>query len=97
VDSFEDHAVLALPHEDFPFEVSFTKKVFVSEAAKGGFRNKKRTFVGVAKWATLVSLHQLPQQVFYSVLEGNCGCLLHMHFPPVPYPGVHVMTMLDYS
>ena len=48
MDSFEDHAVLALPYEDFPFEVSFTK-VFVSETAKGGFRNKKRTFVGVAK------------------------------------------------
>ena len=49
MDSFEDHAVLALPYEDFPFEVSFTKKVFISETAKGGFRNKKRTFVGVAK------------------------------------------------
>jgi len=77
VDTFEDQAVLALRYEDFPFEVSFTKEGFVSEAAKGGFRNKKRTFLGVAKKATLVSLCQLPQQVFCSVLDGTRGCLLH--------------------
>lgn len=68
--------MLALRYEEFPFQPTFPKEVFVAEAAKGGFRNKKRTFLGVAKKATLVSLHHLPQELVCSVLEGTYAHLI---------------------
>ena len=63
VDSYEGHTALAVRYEDFPFEATFPKEAFVSEAAKGGFQNKKRTFGGCG-------LDCLLQQVVCSVLEG---------------------------
>ena len=70
MDTFEGFQVLALRYEDLPFQPSFTKAVFVGEVAKGGFRNKKRTFLGVPKKATLVNLNHLPAEVKSKVMEG---------------------------
>ena len=70
LDMFEGNPVLALRYEEFPFQPSFPKDVFVHEAGKRGYRNKKRTFAGVPKKATLVSLNHLPQEIVCSVLEG---------------------------
>ena len=78
LDMFEGNPVLALRYEEFPFQPSFPKDVFVREAGKRGYRNKKRTFAGVPKKATLVSLNHLPQEIVCSVLEGIYMLVLHL-------------------
>ena len=74
VDSFDGNPVLALRYEELPSKPKMTKQSFVAATVKGGGFRNKRSFAGVAKKATLISLEGLPQGLLTSVEEGIYMC-----------------------
>lgn len=68
LETYDGSDVLVIRYEDLPCR-SFSKKCLVSDLPQN-YRNKKRTFAGEGKKASLVPLSCIPSTLLNDVLKG---------------------------